>query len=128
MSLANWQEKFKSQSLTVAVSLITILGFTFGFGLGRLSKIEEGRSPIKIEQATATDTSSHQISATGSKPLELSKTTGGKLVASRNGKKYYLPWCGGVDRIKPENLISFASAAEARARGYTPAANCPGLE
>lgn len=42
----------------------------------------------------------------------------GNFVASINGKKYYYPDCYEVNRIKPENLISFSSALEARREGY----------
>lgn len=117
--LADWREKFKPQETPIIVSLITILGFSLGFGLGRLSKIEAGRSPITIQQ---------ELSLSSQTPGEPLERESGQLVASKKGKKYYLPWCSGAERIKPENLIAFASAAEAQARGYAPAANCPGLE
>ena len=52
---------------------------------------------------------------------------GGQYVASKNGERYYLPWCGGVSRINEENKVWFASKAEAEAAGYTPAANCKGI-
>lgn len=135
MSLTDWSEKFKSSlaSRHLAVILITILTLTLGFGLGRLStKNEVGESPLTITSpgltaATQGSTKTQNSKVEPLKPLNLN-TGDGKFVASRNGTKYYLPWCGGVSRIKPENLIGFASAEEARARGYTPAANCPGLE
>lgn len=136
MSLANWREKFKTSGPHVAVVLITVLVFTLGFGLGRLSGAKTGESPLTITNPSANSQTASVIQDSGLKaqnseiePLApLTTGSGGKFVASRNGKKYYLPWCGGVNRIKPENLISFDSAEEARARGYEPAANCPGLE
>lgn len=51
----------------------------------------------------------------------------GAVVASKNGTKYYLPTCSGASRISAANKISFASVAEARAKGYQPASGCPGL-
>lgn len=51
-----------------------------------------------------------------------------KVIGSKNGTKYYFPWCGGVDRIKPENRVEFASIVLARQNGYTPAKNCKGLK
>ncbi len=51
-----------------------------------------------------------------------------ELVASKSGTKYHLPTCPGAGQIKPENRITFSSYSKARAAGYTPAANCPGLE
>lgn len=50
------------------------------------------------------------------------------LVGSKTGKKYYASTCGGVKRIKPENLITFKNKEEALKKGYTPAANCPDVE
>ncbi len=43
-------------------------------------------------------------------------------VASKNGKRYYLPWCySGSEK----NKIKFKSQKEARKLGYTPAKSCP---
>jgi methylphosphotriester-DNA--protein-cysteine methyltransferase len=52
----------------------------------------------------------------------------GSYVASKNGTKYHYPWCSGAKRIKDENKVWFDTVEQARAAGYTPAANCPGLE
>ncbi|MEK7610426.1 MAG: hypothetical protein AAB468_01620 [Patescibacteria group bacterium] len=57
-----------------------------------------------------------------------SGATTGQVVASKKGKKYHLPWCAGAKAIAAANKVTFASAEEARAAGYTPAANCPGLK
>ena len=51
---------------------------------------------------------------------------GGKLMGSRNGTKYYFPWCG--SNIAEKNKIWFNSEEEAKAKGYEPAANCKGLK
>ena len=104
------------------------------FGLGRLSKIEGAKTPIRIENAP-------EVTADTFKPLDGAKkvsnniaqtaniigATTGQLVASKSGKKYYYPWCTGVQKIKEENRIYFASKTEAEARGYTPSATCKGL-
>ena len=50
-----------------------------------------------------------------------------KLVASKNGKTFYLPWCGGGLRIKKQNRIYFYSKEDAKKAGYRPAKNCEGL-
>lgn len=49
-------------------------------------------------------------------------------VASKNGTRYYLMTCGGVGRIKEENMVYFKTSTEAREAGYTPAKNCPGID
>lgn len=51
----------------------------------------------------------------------------GLVAASRNGKRYYYPWCGGLARIKESNKIWFSSIQAAEAAGYTIAAGCDGL-
>lgn len=50
------------------------------------------------------------------------------VVASKNGSKYHYPWCAGAKQIAEKNKITFSSTEEARANGYTPAANCKGLK
>ncbi len=49
------------------------------------------------------------------------------FVASKSGKKYYLPTCSGVARIKEVNRVWFATKEDAEAAGLTPAANCAGI-
>lgn len=40
------------------------------------------------------------------------------FVGSRNSDKYHLPKCSAAKRIKPENLVCFASKEDAEKRGY----------
>jgi hypothetical protein len=121
----------KSNSDLVIVGIILLVGFG-GFGLGRLSMLEEKKEPIQILQR-GTD---GQFEATAIYSQELQTVTGestmidhssGEVVASKNGTKYHYPWCGGAGQIKEENKVWFASIEEARKAGYTPAANCKGL-
>lgn len=102
----------------VFTAIIIILVAFASFGLGRFSRIEEQKTPVKIIQ-----NSNFNQEATS-----IRSTAGEKgFVASRNGKKYFLPWCSGAAAISPQNLITFSTENEARNAGYTPAANCPGL-
>ena len=113
--------------------LIIILSSLASFGLGRLSKIEESRSPIIIENTPV----ENGTSSPGSKINLLQEASvikaglpaqaGGGYVASKNGTKYYLPWCGGAQKISEKNKITFASKEEAEKAGYQPAANCKGI-
>lgn len=105
------------------LGLIIILIAFGSFGLGRLSKIEGSKAPIRIENAQA-DTGSV---ATGASLAPGISETSGQLVGSKNGTKYYYPWCTGVQKISPANLIHFASKADAEIRGYTASATCKGL-
>jgi hypothetical protein len=50
------------------------------------------------------------------------------IAASKSGTKYYYQNCVGLNRIKPENLIFFASESLAERAGYTLAKNCQKLE
>lgn len=121
-------EKLKSflanDALFYGVLLITIS--VTSFGLGRQSVLE-GKTEKTVEKQE------ESMDALAAAPIPLVDTseavnnTGG-VVASKSGTKYHLPTCSGASRIKPENLISFASAAAAEAAGYSPAGNCPGLQ
>lgn len=51
----------------------------------------------------------------------------GEYVGARGGTTYYLPWCGAVGRIAPENIVWFSSATDAERQGYSAAKNCSGL-
>ena len=105
--------------------LIIVLCFIF-FALGRLSAIEGNNKPIRI--STSNGTSTGVVLGAYSGTIEAGFQSGGEVIGSKSGKKYYFPWCGTVKRIKPENQIKFASAEEAKAAGYTPGGNCKGLE
>lgn len=50
-----------------------------------------------------------------------------RVAASKNGTRYYYPWCGGINRIKETNKVWFASAGAAEAAGYAKASGCDGL-
>lgn len=106
----------------VFLSLVIILVAFLSFGLGRLSKIEEAKIPVRIiGTETPIPAAKNDASAVSAIPA------GGNYVASKNGSKYFLPWCSGASQIKEENKIWFSSVEEAKATGYTPAANCKGL-
>ena len=123
------------------VALAFLLTSTASFGLGILS----GRDMLvatgvddtfQIENVSST--TAHVLGAsalaTTQKFIEASavgeRTAPGVLgtyVGSKTGKKYYLPTCSGVKRIKEENKVWFNTLEEAKAGGRTPAVNCPGL-
>ena len=107
--------------------LLLVLGAALFFGLGRLSALERQYSPVSIVrgQATAPLAGITEESAVSPTP---GAGESSEVIGSKNGTKYYLPWCGALSRIKPENRVVFASAALARAKGYTPAANCKGTK
>ncbi len=110
--------------------LLLLLGAALFFGLGRLSALQKQYSPVSIVRGQ-TSVPEASTSATSSTTTLGAKTAIGEsseVIGSKNGTKYYLPWCGALSRIKPENRVVFASAALAREKGYSPAANCKGTK
>jgi hypothetical protein len=125
--------KLKPYEQDVILVTIIILVALISFGLGRLSKIRENRTPITIENAVRNilaSTPSVDTATTATKPgfVANSATREEKLfVASKNGTKYHYPWCPGALNIKEENKIWFSSKEQAEKAGYTRAGNCKGL-
>jgi len=122
----------------LVTSLIIILVAFGSFGLGRLSKVGEEKQPLAVKQMEAsvgniskkTVLSPQKAGATISNPQGdgiPSTVPGGFIVASKTGKKYHFPWCAGAQQVKEENKVWFINEDDARAAGYTPAANCRGL-
>ena len=100
--------------LTAVIVLVAVISF----GLGRLSKIREEKTPITIENVKENAETSESNFPSSSKIF----------VASRNGKKYYYAWCESANVIKEQNRVWFSTQAEAEKAGYQPAANCKGLK
>lgn len=116
-----WKEKrdtvFWGLSVFCAVLLIG--------GALRLSMIWRSHTPItmieeKMSSGVTTKEENYQ---------QYMKASGlpGLVAASRNGKRYYYPWCAGLNRIKEANKIWFSSEESAEAAGYTIASGCEGL-
>lgn len=101
------------------IILIIILTSSASFGLGRLSKIEEGKTPLYV----GNNTQNIALVAENNGPEAIK----GKYVASVSGSKYHLPWCSGAQTISEKNKIWFNSKEEAESRGYQPAKNCKGI-
>lgn len=120
MSIPSWFKKINSGG--VFITLLMFLVGILGFGLGRLSKIEEKRIPVRIEVE-----SDKNLLPVGERMPESAVQKSG-VVASKKGTKYHLPWCSGAQSIKEENKIWFDSPEAARSAGYTPASNCQGIE
>ena len=137
------KSKIKPIENELFIALVIILVALISFGLGRLSKIRENKTPITIENAGE---STPQEPAIGDKSVGSGSSTGisgapsaptdklfvasheDKLfVASKSGTKYHYPWCPGALNIKEENKIWFSTNEEAEKAGYTPASNCKGL-
>lgn len=110
------------------VPLIIVLVALGAFGLGRLSAEagEKGQLRVLYPEAQAATPVANTAAVANAAPAR-AQAGQGSYVASKSGSKYYLTTCSGASRIKDENKVYFASAGEAAAAGYGPAANCPGL-
>lgn len=117
-----FEENQKDVFLFAAVALISLSSFA----LGRLTAPRIPKTPIEFREVDARA----QFFATSTPGVGESSDTnqGAQLVASKNGKYYYYPWCPGADRLSEKNKIIFSSTEEARAKGFTPSQNCPGLQ
>ncbi|OHA40530.1 MAG: hypothetical protein A3G59_02010 [Candidatus Taylorbacteria bacterium RIFCSPLOWO2_12_FULL_47_20] len=119
-------ELFRSRE--ILVPLIIILTAGASFGIGRLSVNIGENPPVEIMDLTAGTIVSGNLNETPGGNFIAPTGEGGKVVGSKNGNKYHFPWCSGALRISEQNKVWFDTADEARAAGYTPAANCKGLE
>ena len=128
MSIANWKEKIKYRSLLpetkerLFVVIMIILVGSGSYGLGRLSALEKKKTPLRIETNGAL--LANVASSTGVSPSPQAQTKTGKVLASKNGKKYYYPSCSGAQRISEANKIWFPTEADAEKLGYTIASGC----
>ena len=114
---------FREEGLhTLFVALMLILVGSSAFGLGRLSMVSKQGPSIEYTSQLASPT------VVTEKGVVEKTAPSGTVVASKKGSKYHFPWCSGAQSISEENKITFNSAEEARKAGYTPAANCKGLE
>lgn len=108
MSIIDIVKKIKYERLYM-ISVV-ILTSTVIVGLALLYKLNEDRGEIQIKALTIENSDKYV------------------LVASKNGKKYHLPYCSGASRISEANKIYFDSYAEAQKAGYSKAAGCLGLK
>lgn len=112
------------------ILMITVVLFSslVGYGAGRAYDIFDKRPPIVIEGPDK-DSIFNKMSASVSNPASPGSSDNSLeyFVASKNGAKYYFPWCSGASKISPNNLIKFNTREEAELAGYEKASNCRGL-
>lgn len=105
------------------LALVIILIATLAFGIGRLTGGGE-KEGVKIEFEAQNATALKALDPIENSKLKIENSVSGSVVASRNGSKYHFSYCPGAKQIKEENKISFQSAEDAEASGYTLASNC----
>ena len=134
-SIKHLKEKIKHFTVVIGradifTTIIIILVAFLSFGLGRLSVLESKKPDIRIETIPAGEAGamgSAAIHAVSNNTETVKEMAQGQFVASKNGTKYYFPWCAGANRIKDENKVWFSSADEAKKAGYQPSSMCKGL-
>lgn len=111
MMVKAWMKKNEADifALCMIVLSVVLVG-----GLIRVVLVWQGHEEVTV---TGTEWGSVQ-------PLSAEAS---RVAASKNGTRYYYPWCGGISRIKEANKIWFSSAGAAEAAGYTLASGCEGL-
>lgn len=112
--------KFLNDILIITIFVFTALA---SFGLGRISV--DDRQPVAYELPSLPASATSLALANHSFPV--SGDVAEQLVGSKNGSKYHLLTCPGAFQIKEENKVYFESILQAKASGYEPAKNCPGL-
>tara|TARA_Y100000310_G_C20651358_1_gene799606 strand:+ start:1347 stop:1754 length:408 start_codon:yes stop_codon:yes gene_type:complete len=125
-------KRFRHNLNSLFFPIFLILITSLAYGLGLLQNIKADNKDIHIlEPAAVIGGSNNRGVSTVSSDIMPSdskqENVGGTLVGSKKGSKYHFPWCSGAQRIKEENKIWFADRVDAESKGYTPAANCPGL-
>lgn len=122
-------KKFLDSRYFIAVCVVLVA--VSSFVLGRVSKMQDSKDPIRIiqEKVVAQVEGGGEVKGVSSEQARLSpEATAGAVIGSKNGTKYHYPWCAGAKQIADKNKIIFNSIEEARAKGYTPASNCKGLK
>ncbi len=128
-SIQEMFNKFKPflEDDTLFYGVCVVLVGLCAFGLGRLSA-GEIRPISGVSQGSVVLTQSPEVSVEQGTIEGEVLDTEGMYVGSKNGSKYHLTTCPGAGQIKEENKVYFDTPTEARAQGYTPAGNCPGIE
>lgn len=109
----------------LGVSVVIILVAFSSFYLGRTSTNQPNAKHERIAVESVAPASTSQALTVDTR-LPTAEVAGnvGQVIASKTGKRYYYPWCSGVSRISPANIVHFASAAEAEKFGLALATNC----
>ncbi|MFA7216861.1 MAG: hypothetical protein WC095_02680 [Candidatus Paceibacterota bacterium] len=132
MSIKDFIEKIKPLYTILLFLVIASIFFT----LGRISAIEDKKTPLKIQNInndsnnkvlSAAVIESQDISVLSTTSISNKDRESGQVIGSKSGKKYYFPWCGTLKAVKEVNRVNFASIEEAKKAGYVAAKNCKGL-
>lgn len=124
--------------LGVSLILVAVISFECGYLQGKDQKTDVMviQKPAQEPKISPEGTNSATINSGGStaeKSLEKNNSASDgaptsqancAFVGSKNSNKFYPPSCSYAKRIKAENVVCFASAQEALARGRTLSTGC----
>lgn len=131
-------KKLKSIILddTFYIAILLVVVAVGSFGLGRLSlntQVQDQSATVTLSTPPSTLKASSTDKAlvattSSSQPAPLAPSdvvdAAKNFVASKSGTKYHKITCAGAKQIKDTNKLFFATEEEAKASGYTRAANC----
>jgi hypothetical protein len=109
-----WVESGSGQAYMEVVSLISVA--VIAFFVGRYSV------DVDTPQHLTHDTS-RQIVHIEAKPIA-NIPAQGKVVVSKQGKRWHYAWCPGASTISEKNKRWYKTEVEAEKVGYTKASNC----
>ena len=119
--------KYGIDNITIMYLFVIVGVGVSSFLLGRIS-VESNQ--VKNNGISIVNTSTLKGQALGNKidssiNTDINNTNKERVyVASKNGSKYYFPWCSGAKRISEKNKVWFSSKSEAEKMGYSISLNC----
>ncbi len=118
---SNRFKRFIQQNDVFVILVLCMVSIT-SFTLGMMYEREKVTALPSITTAPLTLTPiTPQVAATA---VQSVTSSNGKIIASKNGTRYYFSWCSGVSRIAVKNRVFFDTEAEAQAKGYSKAKGC----
>jgi competence protein ComEC len=97
--------------------VITTDGQSYSVSTGKQSWSTTGTAPKSTASAVAWP-------ATAAASTTAATSSQGPFVGSSKSDKYHYTSCSSAEKIKPANLVTFSSSADARAQGYVPCGRC----
>lgn len=119
-----WRRYRERAILMVTMILVGALSFEAGLfkGMTRSAEPISIEIPANIDAPAVAGATMEAATPAAVKPVGEASEKLGKcaFIGSRNSTLYHLPTCAVAKRIKPENIVCFADAADAERRGYKP--------
>ncbi len=111
------------------VATVVVLVGVGGFGLGRLTGLEEVHQKVGVYAAAALGATVVPLTPEDGRvyaevPQAPADPVAKNFVGSKNGTKFYPAGCKAASRVKPVNQVWFATAADALASGFSLASGC----